>query len=62
MDIVLVIMLVCGLPDTVLIKMKDKPAQYTHNVSSPEIASKIKALLAQNPTVIVYEDERGICA
>ena len=55
-------MLVCGSVDTVLVKQPDKKAMYTHDVRSPEIASKIKALLAQNPTVIVYEDERGICA
>ena len=62
METILVIMLVCGLPDTVLIKQPDKPPTYTHNIGSPEIASKIQALLGQNPTVIVYEDKRDTCA
>ena len=54
--------MVCGQPDTLIIKEPLKQAKYTHNVHSEKVLLKLKELLNTEPTVITYEDKRGKCA
>lgn len=61
-SIIVILLFVCGQPDTIIVKAPDKRATYTHDVSSPRMLSSLEYILAQNPIVIKYEDDRGICA
>ena len=61
MDIIIVLMLVCGQPDTIIVKEPDQKATYTHNVKNPDVLDRVGKILQTNPTVIIYEDKRGIC-
>ena len=60
-DIILVILLVCGKPDTFILKAPDQEAIFTHDVHSVKIQEQILDILKQNPVVITYEDDRGYC-
>ena len=61
-EIIVILILVCGQPDTLIIKEPLKQAKYTHNVHSEKVLLKLKELLNTGPTVITYEDKRGTCA
>ena len=61
--IVLIIMFVCGQPDTVIVKLPDNPKPIvTHDVYDQGIQEAISDILKRDPIIIPYEDERGTCA
>lgn len=61
-SIIVIVLMLCGTVDTVIVKAPNQQATYTHNLSSPEIVSSLEAIMAQNPIVIKYEEDRGFCA
>ena len=61
-EVIVILMLVCGQPDTILIKAPDQQATYTHDVFNEIVVKNLADILEKKPTVIVYEDKRGICA
>jgi len=61
--IVLIIMFVCGQPDTIVVKFPDNPKPIvTHDVYNPEIQEALIDIIKTKPVIIPYEDERGTCA
>ena len=61
MDIILIVLLVCGQPDTIIIKEPNKAAVYTHNVKGAKTLDVLIEVIKTKPIVIEYEDKRGIC-
>jgi len=62
-SIVLIIMFVCGQPDTIVVKFPDNPKPIvTHNVHDQGVMEAIADILKSKPTIIPYEDDRGTCA
>ena len=62
MDIILVVLLVCGQPDTYIVKEPGKDATYSHQTQDPDVAKSISGILSTKPIVIIHEDKRGRCA
>ena len=62
MDIILIVLLVCGQPDTLIIKEPNKTATYSHDVKSLSVLKVLHDTLKTKPIIIEYEDKRGICA
>lgn len=61
-SIIIIVMLVCGQPDTVIVKYPDKQSVFSHNLRSPAIMKDIADILSSEHVLITYEDERSICA
>ena len=62
-SIILIIMFVCGQPDTALVKFPDNPEPiYTHSLSDPDVQKSLMDIIESNPIMIMYEDDRGTCA
>lgn len=61
-SIIIILMLVCGQPDTVIVKYPDKQSMFSHNLKSPAIMNDIAKVLSLEHVLIVYEDERSTCA
>ena len=59
---VLVILYVCGQPDTFIVKEPELAPTYTHAIVSEDAALRILKILETNPIVIRHEDNRGTCA
>lgn len=62
MNIILIIIMVCGSMDTVIVKNPSMKAFYTHDVSNPDIILKVNEIMSKDHTLIVYEEKRGFCA
>jgi len=62
MDIILIVLLVCGQPDTFIVKEPDKQATYTHDIYNNHVNESILEVLKTDPVVIMYEEDRGRCA
>jgi len=62
-SIVLILMFVCGQPDTIIVKFpgSDKTI-VTHEVHHPKIQKAVSDILKHDPVIISYEDDRGVCA
>ena len=61
--IVLIIMFVCGQPDTVIVKFPDNPKPIvTHDVYDPGVMKALSDVIKAKPIIIPYEDDRGTCA
>ena len=61
-DIILIVILMCGKPDTVMVKFPDKPEVImTRQLDNDKVLEKIGEILDLKPVVITYEDERRIC-
>jgi len=62
-SIILVVLFVCGQPDTIIVKYPDSAKTVTtHQVSHPKILEDLSKILAEKPIVITYEEDRGTCA
>lgn len=62
MKTILIIMYICGQPDTILWKSPDSNAQFTHHLYHPATQTNILEILKTDPVVIRYYDDRGVCA
>lgn len=60
-DIILIVLLVCGKPDTFIVKEPEKDPVFTHQVTNDKVMDSIMTILETKPTIIIYEDNRGIC-
>lgn len=61
MKIILIILYVCGAPDTFIVQYPGEQAKSTHRIKSPVVVEEIVDILKTDPVVIEYQDERGIC-
>jgi len=61
-EIIIILMLVCGQPDTVILKYPESPAMVTHSLQHPDVLMDIAKILNTKHILITYEDDRGICA
>jgi hypothetical protein len=62
-SIILIIMFVCGQPDTIIVKFPDNPNPImTHEVYNPDIQDALGDIIKAKPIIIPYEDDRGTCA
>jgi len=61
-SIILVVIFVCGLPDTIIVKHPNKHAVATHSVTSPRIVKDYYEILKKKHILIQYEEDRGTCA
>ena len=60
MDIILIVLLTCGLPDTFIIKEPESnPVYYRSNSIGFKHLQKV---LDSKPVTIIYKDNREICA
>lgn len=59
MDIIVVILMMCGRPDTVILKLPDRPPVATE--ATEEILDAIDKKFTKDSTLIIYEDNRIKC-
>ncbi len=60
--VIIVILMVCGQPDTVIVKRPNKVPTYTHSVTDPRAMEQLlKGVTDDNSVVIVYKDDINIC-
>ena len=60
-DIILIVLMMCGKPDTLIVKEPDKAPIYTHNIRSEEVMDSVERIMKTDPIVIIYEDKRSVC-
>lgn len=60
--VILIIMYICGQPDTVIVKRPDAVPMYTHNINDPRYINEIVKIMKGDPIIIKYEEDRGHCA
>jgi len=61
MDIILIVLLTCGFPDTIIVKNPDE--DFARGFIAKEVDKKAFAeLLSKKPITIVYSDPRQVCA
>ncbi len=58
----IVVLLVCGQPDTIIIKHPNKSPTYTHSVRSEQLWLNLNKIMKGEHDIIIYQDKRGICA
>ena len=61
-EVILIILFVCGQPDTFIIKEPNLRATYIHDFRAPEKAERILGVFEKGPIIIQYNEERGYCA
>lgn len=59
MDIILIVLLTCGFPDTFIIKEPDKKPVYYRSNNIDNVY--LNRVILTEPTVIVYKDNREVC-
>lgn len=60
-EVILIILMVCGQPDTFIVKHPNKPPMYTHKVKEPEVLAWMLKGIKKEPIIIRHTEKRGIC-
>ena len=61
MKIILIILFVCGNPDTFIVKHPDKAPVYVHGIYNVKVLQELKSIIKTEPIIIKYSDDREMC-